>query len=63
MGELISSADVVAAKVHTALAEAQAFVARKLAEVARFAEGPGRTVKEEVDMLQKRLEEGRERLT
>eukprot|EP00434_Breviolum_minutum_P024764 symbB.v1.2.021870.t2/scaffold1917.1/size96129/3 len=30
--------------------------------VAKFSEGPGQAVKEEVEMLQKRLEEGRERL-
>mmetsp|Transcript_93948 Transcript_93948/g.289726 ORF Transcript_93948/g.289726 Transcript_93948/m.289726 type:complete len:1988 (+) Transcript_93948:65-6028(+) len=58
----IAEADKVAGKVHTALAEAQTFVAKKLVEVARFTEGPARTVKEEIDMLQKRLEEGRERL-
>eukprot|EP00931_Biecheleriopsis_adriatica_P064024 TRINITY_DN38888_c0_g1_i1.p1 TRINITY_DN38888_c0_g1~~TRINITY_DN38888_c0_g1_i1.p1 ORF type:complete len:1979 (+),score=598.34 TRINITY_DN38888_c0_g1_i1:91-6027(+) len=62
MSELLKEADKVSVKVHTALAEAQSFVARKLVEVARFAGGPGQTVKEEVDMLQKRLEEGRERL-
>lgn len=58
----IEEADKVAAQVHTAIAEAQTFVARKLVEVARFTEGPAKTVKEEIDMMQKRLEEGRERL-
>merc|ERR1719357_1804654 len=58
----IEEADKVAAQVHQALAEAQTFVARKLVEVARFTEGPAKTVKEEIDMMQKRLEEGRERL-
>mmetsp|Transcript_12353 Transcript_12353/g.33866 ORF Transcript_12353/g.33866 Transcript_12353/m.33866 type:complete len:1994 (-) Transcript_12353:112-6093(-) len=62
MDTLIAEADQVASKVHTALAEAQTFVAKKLVEVARFTEGPAKTVKEEIDMLQKRLEEGRERL-
>lgn len=62
MDSFIAEADKVAGKVHTALSEAQTFVAKKLVEVARFTEGPARTVKEEIDMLQKRLEEGRERL-
>jgi len=62
MDALIAEADKVAVKVHTALAEAQTFVAKKLIEVARFTEGPAKAVREEVDMLQKRLEEGRERL-
>jgi len=60
--ELLAEADKVSAKVHSAIGEAQTFVARKLVEVARFSEGPARAVREEVDMLQKRLEEGRERL-
>jgi len=60
--ELLAEAEKVAGKVHSAIAEAQTFVARKLVEVARFSEGPARAVREEVDMLQKRLEEGRERL-
>merc|ERR1719410_1815690 len=62
MDTFIAEADKVAVKVHAALAEAQTFVAKKLVEVARFTEGPAKTVKEEIDMLQKRLEEGRERL-
>jgi len=62
MDAMIAEADKVAVKVHTALAEAQTFVAKKLIEVARFTEGPAKAVREEVDMLQKRLEEGRERL-
>merc|ERR550532_1418613 len=62
MDALIGEADKVAIKVHTAIAEAQTFVARKLVEVARFSEGPAKAVKGEVDMLQKRLEDGRERL-
>jgi len=62
MDALIKEADDIAEKVHTALVDAQTFVARKLVEVARFTEGPAKAVREEVDMLQKRLEEGRERL-
>ncbi|CAE7273618.1 unnamed protein product, partial [Symbiodinium necroappetens] len=59
---LFLEADKVAVQVHSALAEAQSFVARKLVEVAKFSDAPGQTVREEVDMLQKRLEEGRDRL-
>mmetsp|Transcript_63686 Transcript_63686/g.177113 ORF Transcript_63686/g.177113 Transcript_63686/m.177113 type:complete len:1974 (+) Transcript_63686:72-5993(+) len=59
---LIQDADKIATSVHTAIAEAQTFVARKLVEVARFTEGPARAVREEIDMLQKRLEDGRDRL-
>jgi len=59
---IITEADQVVARVHAALAEAQTFVAKKLVEVLRFTEGPARAVKEEIDMLQKRLEEGRQRL-
>merc|ERR1719192_66379 len=62
MDTCIAEADKVAVKVHAALADAQTFVAKKLVEVARFTEGPAKTVREEIDMLQKRLEEGRERL-
>lgn len=58
----IAEADKVIVKVHTALADGQTFVAKKLIEVSRFTEGPARTAKEEIDMLQKRLEEGRARL-
>jgi len=62
MESIIAEADKTSAKVHAAIAEAQTFVARKLVEVARFTEGPAKAVREEIDMLQKRLEEGRERL-
>jgi|EP00927_Polykrikos_kofoidii_P053582 hypothetical protein len=62
LDQLIEEADKVAEKVHLAIGEAQTFVARKLVEVARFTEGPARAVREEIDMLQKRLEEGRGRL-
>ena len=41
---LFADADQTAAKVHTALAEVQTFVAKKMVEVARFTEGPARTV-------------------
>lgn len=58
----IEEADKVADSVHTAISDAQTFVARKLVEVARFTEGPAKTVKEEIDMMQKRLADGRERL-
>jgi len=58
----IAEADKVTVKVHAALADGQAFVAKKLIEVSRFTEGPARSAKEEIDMLQKRLEEGRARL-
>jgi len=60
--DALLEADKVAVQVHSALAEAQSFVARKLVEVAKFSDAPGQTVREEVDMLQKRLEEGRDRL-
>lgn len=58
----LEEAEKVAAKVHQAIAEAQTFVARKLVEVARFTEGPARAVREEIDMLQKRMVDGRQRL-
>jgi len=59
---LIQEADKMAVAVHTAIAEAQTFIARKLVEVARFSEGTARAVKEEIDMMTKRVEDGRERL-
>lgn len=62
MDNLIAEADKIATRVHTAISEAQTFVARKMVEVARFSEGPAKTVKEEVDLLNKRLDEGRIRL-
>eukprot|EP00928_Gymnodinium_smaydae_P087302 TRINITY_DN71581_c0_g1_i1.p1 TRINITY_DN71581_c0_g1~~TRINITY_DN71581_c0_g1_i1.p1 ORF type:complete len:2009 (+),score=514.05 TRINITY_DN71581_c0_g1_i1:70-6027(+) len=62
MENLIQEADKVAAKVHTSISDAQTFVARKLVEVARFTEGPAKAVREEIDMMQKRLEDGRQRL-
>ncbi|CAJ1439870.1 unnamed protein product [Effrenium voratum] len=61
LGALFSEAEKVAAQVQAALMEAQGFVARKLVEVAKLSEGPQQTAKAEVDMLQKRLEEGRDR--
>jgi len=62
MESIIAEADKTSGKVHAAIADAQTFVARKLVEVARFTEGPAKAVREEIDMLQKRLEEGRDRL-
>ena len=62
LSTLFAEADKVSVQVHGVLAETQSFVARKMVEVAKFSEGPGQAVKEEVEMLQKRLEEGRERL-
>jgi len=59
---LIADAEKIATKVHTALTEAQSLVAKRMIEVARFTEGPAKSVKEEIDMLQKRMEDGRERL-
>ena len=50
------------AEVHTALAEVQTFVAKKMVEVARFTEGPASLAKEKVKALQKRLEDGPARL-
>eukprot|EP00435_Cladocopium_sp_Y103_P071382 s548_g37.t1 len=62
LATLFSEADKVSVQVHGVLAETQSFVARKMVEVAKYSEGPGQAVKEEVEMLQRRLEEGRERL-
>lgn len=62
LDELIQEAEKAASKVHAAMAEAQTFVARKMVEVARYTEGPAKAVKEEMEMMQKRLDEGRDRL-
>ena len=56
MGAAIDEAETATQKAHSALADAQTFVAKKLVELTRFI-----VVREEVDMLQKRLEEGRDR--
>lgn len=61
MGAAIDEAETATQKAHSALADAQTFIAKKLVELTRFADGPGKVVREEVDMLQKRLEEGRDR--
>mmetsp|Transcript_42395 Transcript_42395/g.79518 ORF Transcript_42395/g.79518 Transcript_42395/m.79518 type:complete len:1897 (-) Transcript_42395:76-5766(-) len=59
---LIEEAEEIASKVNTAITEAQAFVAKKLVEVARFSEGQSKVVREDLDGLQKRLDECRTRL-
>mmetsp|Transcript_76026 Transcript_76026/g.180923 ORF Transcript_76026/g.180923 Transcript_76026/m.180923 type:complete len:1205 (+) Transcript_76026:81-3695(+) len=62
MDVLLEEASKIAQKVQTALAEAQTFMARKYVEVARYADGPAKFVKEDMDALGKRLENGREQL-
>jgi len=60
--EVYAKADAIVAKAHSALGDAQAFLARKLAEATRLTPGSASDVKEEIAKLQTRLKGGRDQL-